>query len=617
VNQRHRAYFLSIISLAIVVAVVVVYWPVRGFDFVRIDDADYVWKNDLIRRGLTWEGFRWAFTTGHTGNWHPLAWLSHMADCAIFGVEPAGPHHLVNVALHASNAVLLLLLLWRMTGAAWRSAMVAALFALHPLRVESVAWVAERKDVLSTLFGLLTLLIYVQWVRLRRIDSSRRSRRLAVYVLMMACFGMSLLSKPMLVTLPFVLLLLDFWPLKRFEALESELGDGAAVASASNLRAFDARRSMALILEKLPLLLLSAISSAITFIVQNKVGAVADVDRLPIAERIGNALVSYVRYVGKSIWPGDLVLQYPHPMAWPAWAVLASGTLIAAITVVAVATRRACPWLIVGWLWFLGTLVPVIGLVQVGTQAMADRYSYVPQIGLLIMVVWAAALLVRGPVKRPIAAAACVVILSLYCVKTRLQVMVWRDTQTLAEHAVAISPENWLMQHLLGLTYLHMQRPDLAARQFEIAGRLNPNHAEIASNLGDVLMLQGRAAEAIKAYQRALELEPDRSGTLNNSAVILCTNADANLRNGPMAVMLARRACELTHFKNPDYVFTLAAAHAEASDFDQAVRYATDARELAVQSSRAALVSDIDEKLKLFRAGRPSREMFLDPETAK
>lgn len=595
-------------SLLLVGLALAIYWPVRGFDFVRIDDPDYVWSNPIIQKGLTAEGFAWAFTTGHTGNWHPLSWLSHMADVELFGIAPPGQgqlgHHLVSVVFHAVNAVLLMLALWMMTRSFWPSAAVALLFVVHPVRVESVAWVAERKDVLSAFFGLLAIIAYVRWAQ------RGPSSRWLAYFAMLLCFAMSLLAKPMFVTLPCLLLLLDVWPLRRIDLgslFNREPRDGRLVV----------RQCVARVLEKLPLLLLALASSVITYIVQDRVGAVAVLERLSLANRAGNAVVSYMRYIGKTIWPTDLVLQYPHPMAWPAEIVVVCGAAVAGITALGAWQFRTRPWILIGWLWFVGTLMPVIGLVQVGSQSMADRYLYFPQVGLLIAIVWTVASLCVGRAGRIVGAAGLTICVVVLAVIARAQVMVWRNTETLCLHAINKTPNNWLMQHLLGLTYLHQKRTDLAARQFAIAAQLNPGHAEISSNLGDMYALQGQYAQALEAYRRALDLEPDREGTLNNMAVILATADDPALRDGRTAVRLAQRACELTDYKHPGNLFTLAAAWAEAGSFDQAVRLAEQARALAVETRQASLVADIDQKLELFRAGKPSRQMFVDPDGAR
>jgi cytochrome c-type biogenesis protein CcmH/NrfG len=441
---------------------------------------------------------------------------------------------------------------------------------------------------------------------------------------MLACFGLSLLAKPMLVTLPCVLLLLDFWPLQRISGSQlRDLGQGTDRASTfgrgshGSTRAADSHSFARLFIEKVPLFAMSAASSVMTYVVQSRVGAVASAERLPLESRIGNAVVSYARYIGKSIWPDDLVMQYPHPMTWPIGSVLGASVILVGISVLAVVCRRRNPWIIVGWLWFIGTLVPVIGLVQVGTQAMADRYTYFPQIGLLIMVVWSLNLLARVPIARWLIVVGSVATVAVLSVAARAQVMVWKDTQTLCEHAVAISPDNWLMHQLLGLWHLHQGDRLRAAGQFEIAARLNPQHPEISSNLGDLLALQGHAAQAIQAYQRALAAQPDRPGTLNNLAVILSTNADPHLRDGPAAVQAALRACDLTNYTNTGFVFTLAATYAETGQFDDAVRVGERARDLALAANQQALAEEIEAKLQLFRAGKPSREFFVDQDDAK
>src|SRR6266545_2204624 len=352
------------------------FWPVTRHDFIYYDDPDYVTENPYVQTGLNWQSVVWAFTTGHSGNWHPVTWLSHMLDCQVFGLKP-GYHHLTNVLFHAANTLLLFLVLERMTAAFWRSAFVATLFALHPLHVESVAWVAERKDLLSTFFGLLTLWAYARYCK----ESKARGPRAKVfYGFALLLFALGLMSKPMLVTWPFVLLLLDFWPLRR---LCYQPGGRFG------------RDFLRLVREKVPFFCLVTISSIVTFLVQDRRGYVMTVGGVSLALRLVNALVSYVKYLGKTVWPAGLAIFYPHPEIrypasdqWPLWQIVAGALLLTLISAFAVLRLKRQPWLATGWLWYLGTLVPVIGIVQVGAQAMADRYSYVPLIGVFICLVW-------------------------------------------------------------------------------------------------------------------------------------------------------------------------------------------------------------------------------------
>ena len=394
-----RPDFLSLI-LALVTGAV--FLPVAWNDFVNYDDPDYVTANAHVQGGLNWKNVAWAFTTGHASNWHPITWLSHMLDYQFFGPQPAG-HHLVNAAFHVMNTLLLFLLLARMTTAIWRSALVAGLFALHPLHVESVAWISERKDVLSAFFWMLTILAYAGYVSrleprqtdspLQKVKRIRSTPASLFYALSLTFFVMGLMSKPMMVTLPFVLLLLDYWPLER--AALNNLHGKESVSTKS--KSTSIRGLPWLFLEK-PFVILSGVSCYVTFVVQRKGGAVST--SISIGARIANALVAYARYIGKFLWPEKLSVLYPHPGSWPAWQVAAAGILVLVLCLSAVILARRRPYIAVGWFWFFGTLVPMIGLVQVGVQSMADRYTYVPLIGLLIVLVWGVADLVTAKIAR-------------------------------------------------------------------------------------------------------------------------------------------------------------------------------------------------------------------------
>ena len=402
------------ICAALVVLAVLPYLQTLGHEFVNFDDGAYVAENPLVQQGLTWSNVAWALTTMSAGNWHPLTWLSHMLDCQIFGLRP-GWHHLVNALLHGANTALLFVVLRTMTGMAWRSALVAALFAVHPLHVESVAWIAERKDVLSTFFGLLAIWAYARYAG---------APSLMRYGLVACFFALSLLSKPMLVTLPFVLLLLDVWPLKRFWI------EGGAPIQKPKLGS--------LFLEKLPLLAMSAASSVVTFKAQHAAGAVAPIDVLPLSQRLANAIVAYVGYLYKAFWPVDLAVIYPLPDQTSVAKTVLAILVIVGITIGVGVLIRKRPWLAVGWLWFLGTLVPVIGLVQVGDQSMADRYTYVPLIGVFIMIAWSLPSAAFAAINRGRVAAAAVValILTALAAVTFMQIQVWKNTMTLFDHAI-------------------------------------------------------------------------------------------------------------------------------------------------------------------------------------
>src|SRR6266513_4169950 len=404
-------------------------WLVFGqtlrHDFINYDDPRYVYENTKITSGVSLSGIAWAFTHIHSMNWHPLTTISHMLDCQVYGLKPGG-HHFTNVLLHIVAAILLFLALQEMTGTFWNSAFVAAVFAIHPLRVESVAWIAERKDVLSGVFFMLTLLAYVYYVRLPRV---------ARYLLVLFVFACGLMSKPMLVTLPFVLLLLDYWPLARIEG-----------------------QFWKRVLEKIPLIALSAASSVTTFLVQK--GAVGHTEELPIFERINNAVVSYVLYIWQMLWPVDLAVFYPHPEnRLPSWEIVSCLVLLACATVVAIALRKRRPYLITGWLWYLGMLVPVIGLVQVGWQGRADRYTYLPQIGLYIMVAWSAFDL-TAPLRyqRAIVDGMAAVVLGALVWAASVQASYWRNSETLWTHALAVTPSNDVAENNLGIVLLSQSR---------------------------------------------------------------------------------------------------------------------------------------------------------------
>ena len=466
------------IALGLVGVAIAVYLPVVHNDFVYYDDPKYVTENAVVLRGLTWPGIRWAFTTGTDANWFPLTWMTHMLDVQLYGAH-AGGHHVTNLVLHVISTLLLFGVLYRMTGAMGRSGFVAGLFALHPLHVESVAWVAERKDVLSTLFWMLTLWAYVWYVR---------KPQLKRMLLVLLTFALGLMSKPMLVTLPFVLLLLDAWPLNRLSE----------------------RSIRQLIVEKLPMFALAIASSIVTFIVQRKGGAVGGLEAYPLVLRMGNALMSYVGYIGKMFWPARLAAFYPYPETLSTGAVLGAAVILAAISFLAIRSARSRPYLIVGWLWYLGTLVPVIGLIQVGNQAMADRYTYVPLIGLFIIIVWGVYDLLGQwtlrrivlPVTGALALASCAII-------ARAQVQYWKNSSALWTRALDVTDDNYVAHNNLGLALAGQGKIDEAIEHYNEALRLRPNYATARTNLGAALAKQGKSADAISNYTQVLKTKPD------------------------------------------------------------------------------------------------------------
>jgi len=501
-----------LVCLLLFVATLTVYWQVGSYDFVNFDDDKYVTENHYLHNGLTRESVIWAFTATEAANWHPLTWLSHMLDFQLYGLNPKG-HHLTNVFFHLVNTFLLFLVLKWMTGALWRSSFVAALFALHPLHVESVAWVAERKDVLSTLFWMLTLWAYLGYVKR---PAGKR------YLLILLAFALGLMAKPMLVTLPFVMLLLDYWPLERIQLGQSVFGrtgqnHPAIVAEKPRTQVFR------LLVEKAPLFALAAVSSVVTLIVQKSGGAVGALEVYPFNIRIANGLLSYVIYITKMIWPQNLAVFYPHPgQSLPMWEAAGAGLLFVVISVAVIRVGRRCPYLPVGWLWYVGTLVPVIGLVQVGSQAMADRYTYVPLIGLFIMVAWGIPDLVRSwRHGKPALALAAASLLVALMVCTSLQVRHWKNSLTLFEHALQVTDNNSQMHNNLGNVLLEKGKLQQAIAHYTSALEINPNYGEAYINLGVALANQGKLEEAIKHYSAALKLKPNSPELHNNLGVAL------------------------------------------------------------------------------------------------
>jgi tetratricopeptide (TPR) repeat protein len=471
-----------LIGSLLFIGVAVLYWPATRFDFINVDDEPYVTDNRHVQAGLSGESVRWAFTTGETRLWHPLTWLSHMLDVQLHGMAPGG-HHLTSVLLHAANAALVFVVLTKMTGAPRRSAIVAALFGLHPLRVESVAWVAERKDVLSGLFFLLTLWAYAEHAR-------RPTRRgLGVVAIL---FAAGLMAKPMLVTLPFVLLLLDYWPLSRFAA---------------------GWRS--LVLEKVPFIVMAVAATVVGVLVGR--GSLSSVDELTIMSRVSNAVVAYASYLGKTLWPTGLAVFYPRPDAWPMEDVVGAALLLAAITALAVAARHRCPYLPVGWFWFVGTLLPVIGLLQVGEQAMADRFTYIPSIGLFIALVWGSAELVRRwRLPAAVAAGATIAVLGALAATSSAQLAYWRDSSTLLAHAVNVTSSNWFAENNLGYALSDQGKVEEAIAHYQAALRIKPGYVDALNNLGYELFKQNRVDEAIAHFRAALQTWPDYLPVLNN-----------------------------------------------------------------------------------------------------
>jgi len=642
-----------LVCLLLGAVVLAVFWPAVRGDFVSFDDYDYVLDNKDIQHGLNWRSIQWAFTTAHTSNWHPLTWVSHILDWQLYGLEPGG-HHFTSLLLHLANSVLLFLLLNRLTGALWRSAFVAAMFALHPLRVESVVWISERKDVLSSLFWMLSVGAYVRYAEKCRVQSAERR---VFYALSLLLFAFGLMSKAMVVTLPCILLLLDYWPLGRLE--------------------FGPRFSWRLIVEKIPFLLLAAGGGAVTFLIQKHFGVLTTLTRFPISVRLANVPVAYMRYLSKSFWPAGLAVFYPHqPLGF--LEVGGAVCLLVAITVLAMRRWRAQPYLAVGWFWFLGMLVPTIGFLQVGYQSMADRYTYLPCVGLWIMVAWGVwdwvgnRLFPRraAEVAGGLAVIACMVL-------TPVEIHYWRDTRALFVRAASVTDQHYLAYYNLGcdaleqgkypqaiaffqtalraevnnalwtdhsraynnlgFAYLHQgeitnavtnfemaiaikphypeacfnlgcalltnNQPAKAVECFQQALEMDPNVAEIHYKLANALLQLGRPAQAIAHYSQALKLRPGMDEAANNLAWLLATCSDRSLRDGERAVVLARQASEHSHNQNPVILGTLAAALAEEGKLSEAAVIAQQARQLALAQTNRTLAGALESQWRRYRGG--------------
>ena len=547
---RHRSNPSStriLIGLAIAVLTVTVFAPVVDFDFVNYDDLEFVVENPHVFTGISASNIEWAFVHAYEGTGGPLTWISHMVDAQFFGLD-AGAHHRTSLVLHICNALLLFAVLWTMTHRVGPSAWVAALFAVHPLHVESVAWVAERKDVLSTTFWLLTTWAYVGYVRQPGVWR---------YVAMAMLFGLGLLSKPMVATLPFVLLLLDVWPLQRIIARDifrrrTKAARGPGVAS--------------LVLEKVPLFVLSAMSIGLTFEAQRQLGAIAAIENLPIGSRISNAIVSYVAYIGQAFWPVDLAAFYPYPLVIPPALVAGASLALAVMTVCAIRAARHAPYVTVGWFWYVGTLVPVIGIVQLGSHAMADRFTYIPLVGLLVIAAWGgASLLQRAGASRATLTIAAIALVAVCAVVSRAQVHHWENGVALWEHATQVTQNNARAHANLGVALARGGQRGRAIAEYGEALRIEPRYPEAHNNLALALAVEGKTQEALAHYQDALHLKPDYANAHTNMANLLDENG-----RGEEAIAHYREAIRL----DPTHVLArinLAVTLARESRLDEAV----------------------------------------------
>lgn len=469
---------LLALCLLLVLLTIAVYWPVTTNQFVAYDDQLYITENPNVTAGLTWHGVQWAFTSFDVANWHPVTWLSHQLDVTLFGLN-SGAHHAINLLLHTINTLLLLFLLVRLTGSLWRSTIVAAVFALHPLHVESVAWAAERKDLLCAAFFLLTLHAY-----LRYIHKERWTGFLPVVIF----FALSLMAKPMAVTLPLILLLLDWWPLQRLGAVPLRL----------------------ILLEKTPLLLLSVGSCVVTVIAQQAGGAVITVGKLTIIERLSNTTASYMLYLSKTVWPHNLALLYPLPSTPQIQLAAFGAIIIILVTMGAFRLRKSRPYLLTGWLWYMVMLIPVIGLVQVGVQSHADRYTYLPMIGCSVAVVWGLHDLSAGRhYGQRFLQVLAIGMLLLFAVQSRQQVLVWRNSETLFRQALAVTEDNYVIHMNLGITLWNLGRQEEAIAEYRKAIVISPQYADLHFGLANALLVRGNAEEAVREYSTTLTLRPD------------------------------------------------------------------------------------------------------------
>jgi tetratricopeptide (TPR) repeat protein len=499
-NNKNNSRLFFFICLFLIISILSVYWQVVGHDFINLDDDQYVTENYKIHSGLTWENIKWAFSSGHASNWHPLTWISHMIDCSLFGLDPAG-HHAVNVILHIANTILLFVILNSMTNTLWQSAVIAALFALHPLHIESVAWIAERKDVLSTFLGLLTLFFYIKYVN--KPDQKK-------YILVLIVFSLGLMAKPMLVTLPFVLLLIDYWPLKRFLTRKRN-------------KQKDNHISRQIFLEKLPMLVLVVFSCIITFLVQKHGGAVQSLEHISFPSRIANSSVSYVKYILKMFWPMRLAIYYPFPkMGIPFWQITGSILILGVTTFFIFYRRNRFPYLFTGWFWYLGTLIPVIGIVQVGGQAIADRYTYIPLIGLFIAITWTVSQIsIRWKNRKVLLKLLTTIIIGTLICITWLQLRVWKNSKTIFEHTLKVTSDNELAHNQLGLALMKEGHWEKALFHYNKAIEITPQYHNTYVNIGNIFKDQGKLEQADSHYRKALDLAPDNLIAKNNLGIII------------------------------------------------------------------------------------------------
>ncbi len=576
---------MPVVAVVLVLLTLAVFGPALRCGFINYDDDIYVSENVHVQNGLSAEGIRYAFSTITGSSWMPLAWLSLMLDAQVFGSGPAG-YHLTNVLLHAGSVLCLFGVLYRMNFRPWPSAVMAALFAVHPLRVESVAWISERKDVLSTFFWMLGWLAYVRYIG---------GKSIGRYCAVIVCFTLGLMAKPMLVTFPFALLILDYWPLGRISDKNPEWK----------------KMALRLLAEKIPMIILSIIFCILTFLTQSSEGAMV---HLPPAARLAHVLCNYLFYIVKTLWPSHLAILYPFVSAisWPE--TIAAGLILAGITFLALRFIKKFPCLITGWLWFLVTLAPVAGFIPVGGINVADRYSYIPSIGLLMAVIWLAddRLKRRGPAPRSLLTVAAVILILACSAASLAYLQQWQTSIRLFEHTLQVTERNYTIHLNLGSTLARMDQRPAAVTHFQEALRIKPDFASARYCLGTVLYSQGKKSEALCHYQMIVDQykigseKTDRTyyDTINNMAWILSTSASGELRDPDRAVELAREDV-LANPGNASYLDTLAVAYAAQGHFDQAALAAGKALTMAQAQGQKQMVQEITKRISLYESGKP------------
>jgi tetratricopeptide (TPR) repeat protein len=583
----------------------------------------YVSENGNIQSGLTIEGIQWAFLSGYAANWHPLTWISHMLDIEFFGSQPRW-HHLTNLIFHLATTLLLFFVLDRMTHALWPSAFVAALFALHPLHVESVAWVAERKDVLSAFFWMLTLGAYVLYAERPGVKR---------YCAVIICFSLGLLSKPMLVTLPFVLFLLDYWPLRRIDPDKNKpvrepvspnkrkrLEKHAPVKINKLTNPYKRFGIPALIREKIPLLLLAGVSSIVTYLVQQHGGAMRSLELFPLTDRVKNALISYVMYIGKTLWPDNLAILYPYPESWPLWELWGAGLLLVLITLLVIRAAERFPYLSIGWLWYLGTLVPVIGIVQVGSQAMADRYTYIPIIGLFIIVSWGVPELLRTWRHRnEILAVSSVLLLLCLSVATWTQVGYWRNSLTVFNHTLKVTDRNSIIYASRGAIYNRLGNYAQAIEDYDKAVEFSPKYDEAYNNRGVSRAKLGHHTQGLEDFSRAIEINPTYSEAYRNRGILYGLIGKFNQSISDLDKAIQINADYVEAYNDRGFSYQNLGNHRQArDDFSRAIElnpgYAQAYANRAISSEALGMKSEALEDLKKATqlGHRGARERLMD-----